>query len=167
MYQVTATTNHNQLNIGLNTLRNAVKFSLNNVSLIEFTMQKVYPSEEKYKCKYAWKERKIPWKLWEIPSAEEDLCKATIQNRSDLAWEHAKPMKIKFTQEKFICFVIQTFMETRLTEFFKMKPKQCFENWGQETSTCSSWANNLVLLDLTGFITEIKLFDRFVLSWLR
>ena len=35
-----------------------------------------------------------------------------------------------------------------------MNPKQCFENWGQETSTCSRPENSLVLLERTGFMTK-------------
>ena len=50
-----------------------------------------------------------------------------------------------------------TLIETKLTAFFKMNPKQCLENWGHETSTCSRWANNRVLLERTGFITKIEL----------
>ena len=47
-----------------------------------------------------------------------------------------------------------TLIETKLTAFFKMNPKQCFENWGQETSTCSRPENSLVLLERTGFMTK-------------
>ena len=50
-----------------------------------------------------------------------------------------------------------TLIETKLMAFFKMNPKQCLENWGHETSTCSRWANNRVLLERTGFMTKIEL----------
>ena len=47
-----------------------------------------------------------------------------------------------------------TLIETKLTAFFKINPKQCLENCGQETSTCSKLENSLVLLERTGFMTE-------------
>ena len=51
-----------------------------------------------------------------------------------------------------------TLIETRLIAFFRIKPKHCLENWGQETSTCSSCENSLDFMLRTWLITEIKMF---------
>ena len=50
-----------------------------------------------------------------------------------------------------------TLIETRLTAFFRINPKHCLENWGQETSTCSSCENSLDFMLRTWLTTKIKM----------